>query len=47
MPAGSEVQSLVLEFVISFYLMFVVSGVATDNRAVGSSTPTRAKSYIL
>jgi aquaporin NIP len=34
-PAGSETQALVLEFVISFYLMFVVSGVATDNRAVG------------
>ncbi|KAH0450267.1 hypothetical protein IEQ34_020959 [Dendrobium chrysotoxum] len=34
-PTGSNVQSLVLEFIISFYLMFVVSGVATDNRAIG------------
>ncbi|PKA51671.1 Aquaporin NIP1-1 [Apostasia shenzhenica] len=34
-PVGSNVQSLVLEFIISFYLMFVVSGVATDNRAIG------------
>ncbi|CAL9184755.1 unnamed protein product [Musa hybrid cultivar] len=34
-PAGSDVQSLVLEFIISFYLMFVISGVATDNRAIG------------
>ncbi|KQK07073.1 aquaporin NIP1-3 [Brachypodium distachyon] len=34
-PAGSDVQSLVLEFIITFYLMFVVSGVATDNRAIG------------
>ncbi|OAY84376.1 aquaporin NIP1-1-like [Ananas comosus] len=34
-PAGSNVQSLVLEFIISFYLMFVISGVATDNRAIG------------
>ncbi|GJN38038.1 hypothetical protein PR202_gb27046 [Eleusine coracana subsp. coracana] len=34
-PAGSEAQAVVLEFVISFYLMFVVSGVATDNRAIG------------
>ncbi|KAL6838679.1 hypothetical protein ACP4OV_031393 [Aristida adscensionis] len=34
-PAGSEAQALALEFVISFYLMFVVSGVATDNRAIG------------
>jgi len=31
---GTDAQAVVLEFVISFYLMFVVSGVATDNRAV-------------
>jgi glycerol uptake facilitator-like aquaporin len=36
-PAGSDVQSLVIELIISFNLMFVVSAVATDNRAV--STP--------
>jgi aquaporin NIP len=35
-PAGSDVQSLVIEFIISFNLMFVVSGVATDNRAVSA-----------
>ncbi|KAF0915918.1 hypothetical protein E2562_000561 [Oryza meyeriana var. granulata] len=34
-PAGSSAQAVALEFVISFFLMFVVSGVATDNRAVG------------
>ncbi|KAL5732203.1 Aquaporin NIP1-1 [Ranunculus cassubicifolius] len=34
-PAGSNLQSLVLEFIITFYLMFVISGVATDNRAIG------------
>ncbi|KAK9093122.1 hypothetical protein Syun_028033 [Stephania yunnanensis] len=34
-PTGSDVQSMVLEFIITFYLMFVVSGVATDNRAIG------------
>ncbi|KAG9448991.1 hypothetical protein H6P81_008956 [Aristolochia fimbriata] len=34
-PAGSDLQSFVLEIVISFLLMFVVSGVATDNRAIG------------
>jgi glycerol uptake facilitator-like aquaporin len=33
-PSGSDAQAVALEFVISFYLMFVVSGVATDNRAV-------------
>lgn len=34
-PAGTEIQSFVLEFIITFYLMFVISGVATDNRAIG------------
>ncbi|XP_073116567.1 aquaporin NIP1-1 isoform X1 [Elaeis guineensis] len=34
-PAGSDVQSLVLESIITFYLMFVISGVGTDKRAVG------------
>ncbi|KAM0877434.1 hypothetical protein ACQ4PT_035493 [Festuca glaucescens] len=35
MPSGSYTQAVALEFIISFYLMFVVSGVATDDRAVG------------
>lgn len=39
-PAGTDAQAVVLEFVISFYLMFVVSGVATDNRAVGNQEPS-------
>ncbi|CAK9150635.1 unnamed protein product [Ilex paraguariensis] len=34
-PVGSNGQSLALEIVISFLLMFVISGVATDNRAIG------------
>ncbi|KAK4430299.1 putative aquaporin NIP-type [Sesamum alatum] len=34
-PVGSNVQSLAIEFIISFLLMFVISGVATDNRAIG------------
>ncbi|WOL09152.1 hypothetical protein Cni_G17905 [Canna indica] len=34
-PAGSNIQSLVLEFIISFLLMLVISGVATDSRAIG------------
>ncbi|EXB89394.1 putative aquaporin NIP-type [Morus notabilis] len=34
-PAGYDIQSLVFEIIISFLLMFVVSGVATDNRAIG------------
>nr|XP_043626915.1 probable aquaporin NIP4-2 [Erigeron canadensis] len=34
-PKGSNVRSLVLEMIISFLLMFVISGVATDNRSTG------------
>ncbi|KAK7318853.1 hypothetical protein RJT34_03560 [Clitoria ternatea] len=34
-PSGSELQSFVVEFIITFFLMFVISGVATDDRAVG------------
>ncbi|XP_030453351.1 probable aquaporin NIP-type [Syzygium oleosum] len=34
-PTGSHVRSLVIEIIISFLLMFVVSGVATDNRSTG------------
>ncbi|GAA0185635.1 hypothetical protein LIER_32923 [Lithospermum erythrorhizon] len=34
-PAGSPWQSFAMEIVISFLLMFVISGVATDNRAIG------------
>lgn len=33
-PAGSNIQSLVFEMLTSFLLMFVVSAVSTDNRAV-------------
>jgi aquaporin NIP len=35
LPAGSDLQAFVVEFIITFYLMFVISGVATDNRAIG------------
>ncbi|XP_047327407.1 aquaporin NIP1-1-like [Impatiens glandulifera] len=35
LPTGSNLQTFVLEFIITFYLMFVISGVATDNRAIG------------
>lgn len=34
-PAGSNAQSLAIEIIISFLLMFVISGVATDSRAIG------------
>ena len=35
MPAGAATQSLVLEVVLTFFLMFVITAVATDSRAVG------------
>jgi glycerol uptake facilitator-like aquaporin len=34
LPAGSDLQAFVVEFIITFFLMFIISGVATDNRAV-------------
>lgn len=34
-PAGSIGQSFALEVVITFFLMFVITAVATDSRAVG------------
>ncbi|TKY59037.1 aquaporin NIP-type [Spatholobus suberectus] len=34
-PAGPHIQSLVFELLTSFLLMFVVSAVSTDNRAIG------------
>ncbi|KAL3638484.1 hypothetical protein CASFOL_017855 [Castilleja foliolosa] len=35
LPVGSNGQSLAIEIIISFLLMFVISGVATDSRAIG------------
>ncbi|CAL5419343.1 unnamed protein product [Camellia sinensis] len=32
-PVGTTGQSLMMEFITSFMLMFVISGVATDNRS--------------
>ncbi|PWA98253.1 major intrinsic protein, Aquaporin-like protein [Artemisia annua] len=34
-PPGSDFQALVVEIIITFYLMFVISAVATDDRATG------------
>lgn len=34
-PSGSYIQAFALEFIISFNLMFVITAVATDTRAVG------------
>ncbi|CAK7326729.1 unnamed protein product [Dovyalis caffra] len=34
-PVGPPIRSFVAEIIISFLLMFVISGVATDTRAIG------------
>ncbi|KAL5175431.1 Nodulin-26 [Glycine soja] len=34
-PFGTNLQAFVFEFIMTFFLMFVICGVATDNRAVG------------
>ncbi|XP_021749334.1 aquaporin NIP1-2-like isoform X1 [Chenopodium quinoa] len=46
-PAGTNIQSLVMEFIITFYLMFVISGVATDNRAIGELAGLAVGSTVL
>lgn len=35
-PVGSNAQSFVAEIIISFLLMFVISGAVTDDRAVST-----------
>ena len=37
LPAGTDGQSLVLEMVLTFFMMFVIMAVATDDRAVGQA----------
>ncbi|KAK9936649.1 hypothetical protein M0R45_013478 [Rubus argutus] len=46
-PKGTPLQSFVIEFIITFYLMFVVSGVATDNRAIGELAGLAVGSTVL
>ena len=36
-PAGSDAQSVALEAVLTFFLMLVITAVATDTRAVGEA----------
>ncbi|KAH9749161.1 hypothetical protein WN944_012415 [Citrus x changshan-huyou] len=47
LPAGSNIQAFVMEFIITFYLMFVISGVATDNRAIGELAGLAVGSTVL
>lgn len=37
LPSGSDRQSLLLELVLTFFLMLVITAVATDTRAVGQA----------
>jgi MIP family channel proteins len=37
LPSGSQGQSFLWEFVMTFFLMFVIMAVATDTRAVGEA----------
>ncbi|MFS8002263.1 putative major intrinsic protein [Helianthus anomalus] len=46
-PSGSNLQSFMMEFIITFYLMFVISSVATDDRAMGQLVGVAIGSTIL
>ncbi|ONK66325.1 uncharacterized protein A4U43_C06F6570 [Asparagus officinalis] len=46
-PVGTPMQSFVIEIIISFLLMFVISGVSTDNRAIGELAGIAVGSTIL
>jgi MIP family channel proteins len=37
LPSGSQAQSFLWELVLTFFLMFVITAVATDTRAVGEA----------
>ncbi|GAU18797.1 hypothetical protein TSUD_80860 [Trifolium subterraneum] len=47
LAAGSNLQAFVTEFIITFYLMFIISGVATDNRAIGELAGIAVGSTVL
>ncbi|XP_004486280.1 aquaporin NIP1-2-like [Cicer arietinum] len=47
LPAGSNLQAFVVEFLITFLLMFVISGVGTDNRAVNELAALAVGSTVL
>ncbi|TKY60079.1 Nodulin-26 protein [Spatholobus suberectus] len=47
LPAESNAQAFVIEFIITFFLMFVISGVATDNRAIGELAGIAVGSTVL
>lgn len=46
LPTGSNLQSLVMEFITTFYLVFVIMAVATDDRAVSHACMRRRETCI-
>ncbi|XP_039016206.1 aquaporin NIP1-2-like [Hibiscus syriacus] len=46
-PQGSDLQAFVIEFIITFYLMFIISGATTDNRAIGELAGLAVGSTVL
>jgi aquaporin NIP len=46
LPAGSELQSLLLELILTFLLLFVIAGAATDARAVGHMAGLAIGGYV-
>ena len=47
LPSGGSGQSFVLEIVMTFFLMFVVMAVATDNRAIGQAAALAVGGMVL
>lgn len=45
-PSGSSIQALVLEGILTFFLMFVIAAVATDVRAVGQAAAIAIGGYV-
>jgi glycerol uptake facilitator-like aquaporin len=45
-PSGSPLQALGLELILTLFLMFVVSSVATDVRAVGQAAAIAIGGYV-
>jgi aquaporin NIP len=47
LPSGSQGQSFLWEFVLTFFLMFVIMAVATDTRAVGEAAAVAVGGTVL
>jgi glycerol uptake facilitator-like aquaporin len=45
-PSGSPLQAVVLDVLLTLFLMFVVSSVATDVRAVGQAAAIAIGGYV-